>query len=311
MVFSGIIVVPFLSFLFSYYCNFVIHVKIVANLSEKETAVQNQPTPNQPLQDVCVMVTRPEQPSDPLVELLRGRGAEVIVQPAIRIMPPPDWQAVDDALSRLHEFDWLVFSSANGVEGFFERRRILTEMPSKGTVSLLLTQKSGQSSWTGRPRVAAMGPGTADALARYGIQVDRMPDRFDADALADALATEASGRRFLLARASRGREALAERLAVAGATVEQIVVYASVDVEQPDSGAAAMLRAGRIDWITVTSSAIARSLIKMFGEDLRRARLAAISPITGDLLRELGFTPGVEASRATFAALVEAIAEQK
>ena len=107
-----------------------------------------------------------------------------------------------------------------------------------------------------------------------------------------------------MARASRGREVLAEQLAAAGAVVEQIVVYSSTDVEQPDTDVAAMLAAGRIDWVTVTSSAIARSLAKLFGDQLHRAKLASISPLTSGVLRELGYEPAVEATEYTMSGLV-------
>jgi uroporphyrinogen III methyltransferase / synthase len=153
------------------------------------------------------------------------------------------------------------------------------------------------------PLLAAMGPGTAEELTRYGRRADLVPSRFRAESLADALTPEAAGKRFLLARASRGRELLTERLTAAGAVVEQIVVYTSDDVEQPDPKAAAMLHAGEIDWITVTSSAIARSLAKLFGDDLRRSKLASISPITSDVLRELGHEPAVEAAEYTSSGL--------
>ena len=121
------------------------------------------------------------------------------------------------------------------------------------------------------------------------------------------MARDAAGKRFLLARASRGREVLAERLTAAGAMVEQIVVYTSTDVDQPEAETAALLRAGKIDWVTVTSSAIARSLAKMFGDDLRRARLASISPMTSGVLRELGYQPAAEAAEYTLAGLTAAI----
>ena len=90
--------------------------------------------------------------------------------------------------------------------------------------------------------------------------------------------------------------------------MEQIVVYTSTDVEHPDAEIAAMLRAGQIDWITVTSSAIARSLARLFGDDLRRAKLASISPITSGVLRELGFEPAAEAAQYTLPGLAAAIA---
>jgi uroporphyrinogen III methyltransferase/synthase len=235
------------------------------------------------------MVTRLIEPADALAEQLRALGAEIVAQPAIRISPPPDWQPVDAALAHLHQYDWLVFSSANGVRYLFDRLRQCNIRPL----------------WV--PLLAVMGPGTAEELARCGRRADLVPEQFRAESLADALAPEAPGKRFLLARASRGREVLAERLTAAGAAVEQIIVYASDDVERPDAKAAAMLRAGAIDWITVTSSAIARSLTRLFGDDLRRAKLASISPITSGVLRELGHEPAAEAAEYTSAGLIAAI----
>ena len=113
---------------------------------------------------------------------------------------------------------------------------------------------------------------------------------------------------FLLARASRGREVLAHELERTGASVDEIVVYTSRDVAQADSAVADLLRDGRIDWVTVTSSAIARSLARLFGPRLRESRLATISPITSATLRELGYDVAVEAREYTTAGLVEAIA---
>jgi uroporphyrinogen III methyltransferase/synthase len=226
---------------------------------------------------------------DPLANRLRQLGAEVIVQPAIRIMPPPDWRLVDDALARLADFDWLVFSSTNGVMSVMERLRQRGLSPQRF------------------PRLAAIGPGTAEALAGYGLQADLVPKSYRAEALAEALASDAAGRRFLLARASRGREVLAERLAAAGADVRQIVVYTSADVGQPDADVLALLRAGKVHWITVTSSTIARWLIRMFGDDLRRAKLASISPLTSGVLAELGHPPHAEAAEYTLAGLAAAI----
>ncbi|MEN6451914.1 MAG: uroporphyrinogen-III synthase [Thermoguttaceae bacterium] len=273
----------------------------------------NQPRiDDRPLAGLCVMVTRAESAADPLADELRRRGAQVVVQPAIRISPPPTWAPVDRALARLHEFDWLVFSSANGVRFLLERRR------DRGLGARL-------------PRVAAMGPGTAAALGEFGVRADLTPAEFRAESLADALIAEKgirpicaqhpegrsgkldvspfplAGRRFLLARASRGREVLAERLTAAGATVEQIVVYTSTDVERPNADIQAMLDAGQVDWITVTSSAIARSLARLFGGRLRRARLASISPLTSGVLRELGYEPAAEAAEYTLAGLAAAI----
>jgi len=157
-------------------------------------------------------------------------------------------------------------------------------------------------------RLAAIGPGTADELAKYHLRVDDQPaEVYRAEALAELLARNARGKRFLLARASRGREVLAETLRAAGGRVEQIVVYTSTDVEHADPEVAAAIKANQIDWITVTSSAIARSLAKMFGQDLHKAKIASISPVTSSTLAELGFKPAAEARQYTMQGVVDAI----
>jgi uroporphyrinogen III methyltransferase/synthase len=157
-------------------------------------------------------------------------------------------------------------------------------------------------------QLAAIGPGTAEELAKYHLRVDRQPpDVYRAEALADVLSPDAKGKRFFLARASRGREILAEKLQAAGGMIEQIVVYNSIDVAKPEPEIAAAMSAGKIDWVTVTSSAIARSLVRLFGEDLRKAKIVSISPVTSATLREIGFEPFVEAKAYTMQGVVNAI----
>lgn len=246
--------------------------------------------PATPLAGQFVMATRPRAESDRLRTRLVQLGAQVIDHPVIRIEPPDDWGPVDQALDRLTQYDWLVFSSANGVRSLLERA----------------AARPGNSQPLAAMRIAAIGPGTADELARYGLSAALVPDQFRAESLAEALA-RVGGTRFLLARASRGREVLADQLAAAGATVEQVVVYASRDVPAADPAVAAELAAGRIDWITVTSSAIARALVRLFGPDLRRSRLATISPITSATLKELGYERAAEAETYTMDGLIEAI----
>jgi uroporphyrinogen III methyltransferase/synthase len=141
-------------------------------------------------------------------------------------------------------------------------------------------------------------------LSKYHLQADLVPEEFRAEALAEQLADRAHGQRFLLARASRGREVLAETLQAAGGMVEQVVVYRSTDIAQPDPEIARRLHAGQIDWVTITSSAIARSLSAMFGKELEKARLASISPVTSATLRELRLSPTVEARTYTMSGLM-------
>lgn len=244
-----------------------------------------------PLHGRRVLVTRARSQGDRLWERLVDLGAQVHVQPAICIAPPTDWQLVDAALDQLGTFDWLVFSSSNGVRSLLDR----------------LLQRGRDLRCLGAVKLAAIGPGTADELLGYGLRADLVPQEFRAESLADALSHEAASRRFLLARASRGREILAERLTHAGGRVTQIVVYESLDVAQAQPETRTWLSAGRIDWTTVTSSAIARSLVRMFGEELRRTRLASISPVTSEALRELGYPPSVEATEYTMDGVVAAI----
>jgi uroporphyrinogen III methyltransferase/synthase len=244
-----------------------------------------------PLFGKRIVVTRPRQQNESLASRLGDLGAEVLAQPAIEIAPPQDWEKVDRALEGLDQYEWIVFSSANGVQYFLDR----------------LEQQHGDLRRLGRVRLAAIGPGTAEELSKYRLRADLVPGEYRAEALAEALISEAAGRRFLLIRASRGREVLAEQLAAAGKQVEQVVVYRSNDVQQPDPTVAAALAAGQIDWITVTSSAIAQSLVRLFGDELRRTRLASISPVTSGTLVRLGYPPAVEATRYTMEGLVDAI----
>ncbi len=218
-------------------------------------------------------------------------GADVISQPAIRLTDPEDWAHVDAALDKLDQYDWLVFSSKNGVDYFFRR----------------LFDTGGDARRLGSLKLAAVGSGSAEQLARYGLKVDLVPNDFNSDSLAEALAGEAKEKRFLLARASRGRQVLADQLQKAGAQVDQIVVYASVDVDTPDPEVATALAAGEIDWVTVTSSATAKSLAHLYGDALGNARLASISPLTSSVLKDLGYHPATEASPHTMAGLTEAI----
>jgi uroporphyrinogen III methyltransferase/synthase len=235
-------------------------------------------------------VTRPAHQARELAAPLRELGADVLAQPAIQIGAASDTKPIDDAIARVREFDWLVFASANGVRYFLQRLLQEADLRLLGDVKL-----------------AAIGPGTADALREFHLAADLIPDEFRAESLAEAFGKRAQGQRFLLLRASRGREVLSEQLQAAGGLVEQVVVYESQDATAPLPEIAERLQAGQIDWITVTSSAIARSLVNLFGAELNRAKLVSISPITSATLRELGYSPAAEAGEYTMAGVVQAI----
>lgn len=248
-----------------------------------------------PLFGQTVLVTRPAHQAQDLTGPLADLGARVLLQPAIEIREPQDWSVVDSALKRLTDFDWLVFSSVNGVQAVLNRLLYLGhDLRALGCVKL-----------------AAIGPATSEALAAYHLRADLQPARFHAEDLAAALVQCAAGQRFLLARASRGREVLAEELQAAGGQVEQVVVYESTDVQVPYPEVLEQLRAGRVDWVTVTSSAIARSLSQLFGAELERAKLVSISPLTSTTLRDMGLRPAAEAREATMASVIAAICQSR
>ena len=238
-----------------------------------------------------ILVTRPADQAAWLQKKLADLGAEVLSQPAIEVSEPDDWSPVDRAIEHLPNFDWLVFSSCNGVSFFMDRLYHL------GLDVRII----------GGLQLAAIGPRTVETLRSYGLVANVQPSRFCADDLAKTLSVDARGKRFLLARASRGREVLAQELKQAGAKVTQVVTYQSRDVEVTDPDVAAALEAGTIDWVTVTSSAIARSLVSLFGRDLQKTRIASISPVTSSTLRELGISVDAEAREYTMQGLVEAL----
>ena len=245
-----------------------------------------------PLSGRVVLVTRPGEQAQELRELLAALGAEVLEQPGITVSDPPDWSPVDAALERIAGYDWLVFSSSNGVKRLLDRLLLRG-----GSLEQLADRKAGCHRAGHGGRVGSLRPRGRRRAARVSRRIaGRGPG--------PARCRQA----ILLARASRGRQVLPEQLTAAGGIIEQVVVYSTNDVETADPQIAAALAAGRVDWVTVTSSAIARAIVGLFGEQLRKARLASISPVTSQTLRELGHPPAAEAAEYTMAGLVAAIA---
>ena len=247
-----------------------------------------------------VLLTRPAHQAEPVKTELEALGYRVLIQSAIDILPPDDWCETDDALQniRLGQFDWLIFSSSNGIHAFFDR----------------VGERAAEwvEVWADL-QIAVAGGGTNSALySRIGRYANVVPDTFTAEAVAQALSAEAAqGKRFLHLRASRGRDVLKRLLTESGGSVTEIAVYKSVDCPHADPQILELLRSGGIDYVTVTSSAIAGSLVKMFGDLLRRTSLVSISPLTSATLRSLGFSPQWEASEASLAGIVAVLANGK
>ncbi|MCL2347252.1 MAG: uroporphyrinogen-III synthase [Planctomycetaceae bacterium] len=257
-----------------------------------------------------ILVTRPEHQARTLRTLFENAGAFVFLQPTIDILPPENWGEADQAIRNFDQFDFVIFASGNGVASFFERFARLRDTASCGCGN---KKDVPDSNAFLSKKFIATGPGTAEQLAAHGVTSTVMPDAqnhqsFDAEGIIALLRNMGiEKKRFLLVRGDRGRDLLPTMLQAMGGIVKQISVYRSVDRSAPDFEIANLLRHGKIDWITVTSSAIAGSLVRMFQEELRHAKLVSISPITSATLSELGHPPTVEAAKATMQEIVNAV----
>jgi uroporphyrinogen III methyltransferase/synthase len=253
-----------------------------------------------PLAGRRILVTRAREQAPALSRLLAGLGAEVIEAPAIRLVDPPDWRPLDEALSRLASYDWIVFTSQNTLP------RMLARLATRGMGPEALRA----------PRLAAIGTATAAGLRAAGLSVAGVAGEFRAEGVAELLGREPlAGRRILLPRALVARNVLPDALRAQGAVVDVAPVY---QTESDPEGAEAARRAlvsGRIDAVTFAASSTVSAFleaIRAAGDPrllarLEAACLASIGPVTSDRLRAEGLTPTVEASPYTVPALVEAI----
>ena len=251
-----------------------------------------------PLFGQRVLVTRPRPQADGMMRAIERLGGVPYLLPTLEIREPSDFAPLDAALSGMAagEWDWVVFTSTNGVHGFVRRLKAVgLDVRAFGGVKL-----------------AAVGPKTADALREYHLNADVVPEKFIAEGLVAALEPHVGGKRVLLARANRGRDVLPTELAKI-ATVEQVTVYDQVDALDPESPTMTALRRGEIRFVTLTSSNVARSLLAAFDQTLRdrvergEILLVAISPETGRVVRELGFAVAAEAEVYTSDGLIQAV----
>ncbi|MGD8624893.1 MAG: uroporphyrinogen-III C-methyltransferase [Anaerolineae bacterium] len=248
-----------------------------------------------PLFGQRVLVTRTRQQASALSTRLRALGAEAMELPTIHIAPPDDWAPLDGAIAGLADYDWIVFTSVNGVAHFWARL---------GAAGLDSRALHGL-------RLAAIGPATAAALQARGLRADYVPDAYVAEAVAAGLG-DVQDLRVLLPRADIARPALANLLREGGAQVVEVAVYHTLRPEA-DPGELADLLA-RVTVATFTSSSTVRNLAAMADEAsldlpraLARATVACIGPITAATARELGLTVDVMAQEYTIEGLVEAL----
>lgn len=253
----------------------------------------------QPLRGRRIVVTRAQAQAGDLVARLRALGAEPLECPAIRIVPPASYAPLDAAIAELAAYDWIVFTSVNGVTAFMDRLAAAGVPP---------TALLGH-------RLAAIGPATAEALRVHGLQTAFMPTAYVAEAIIAQIG-DVAGQRMLLPRADIARAALGLGLRAKGARVDEVTAYHTV----AGTGWAAVaerLRSGTIDALTFTSS----STVRYFGQSLaalglttadlqhgpQRPAVVCIGPITAQTARDLGWPVDAVAADYTTAGLISAL----
>ena len=246
-----------------------------------------------------IIITRPREQAGQFRRLLEEAGGEVLEVPTIRIDPPESWGPLDREISRLNEFQWLIFTSVNGVENF--RQRL-------GTNGVDLAALRHY-------RVAAIGPATAEALSELGVSPEVVPDEYRAEGLLDHLRAHIRpGDRVLLPRAAETLDLLVKELGRLGADVAEVPAYRTVAVREGAPLLRRALESGTVDVVTFTSSSTVRHFVAMFapGEAatlLRAVAVACIGPITAQTAAELGLHTDIMPAEYTIPALARAIIE--
>lgn len=248
-----------------------------------------------PLHGVTVLVPRTRQQAGELSARLRALGAEPVEAPTIAIEPTRDPQTLRDAVASLVDgaYDWVVFTSANGVDATWDHVEAL----------------GGDARWFSRVRLAVVGTATEQALRRRGLQADVLPDRQTSIALGETLVAAGSEpARALLPLADIAGPELAAALRDGGWTVDEVEAYRTVSVEALPVGVADRLRSGGIDVIAFTSSSTAQNLVALVGAGPPAAvRVASIGPQTSQACRDLGIRVDAEADPHDIGGLVNAV----
>jgi uroporphyrinogen III methyltransferase/synthase len=251
-----------------------------------------------PLFGKRVVLTRPQEQAREFSQLLTAYGAEPVEVPTIQIVPPASWQTIDDAMTRLSTYQWLIFTSVNGVRPFMDR------LHAAGKDARALANL----------RLCAIGPRTAQELGTYGLIPNVIPAEFQAEGVIAALAhVGIRGSRILIPRAEVAREILPHQLRELGAAVDVIPVYRTIAPAVDVASLTQQLQDGQVAVVTFTSSSTVRNFVELFGgRDRVRPLLAGvvvacIGPITARTAEEYGLMVTVMPAENTVPALAEAI----
>lgn len=252
---------------------------------------------NRPLFGKRILVTRARRQASALSDLLIAHGAEPVELPAIDIKPLADTAELDKAITNLHNYHWIVFTSVNGVTMFFQQ---------------LCSKHQDARAFCGL-KVGAIGPATARALEAKGIMPDYIPRVYTSRGIIAGLKKHGiSGQRFLIPRADIADDELVQGIRKLDAEVAAVASYQTVSANSANSQVKQMLSSGEIDVITFTSSSTVSSLVAMLGNKkqlLHHARIACIGPKTADTATSAGLNVDIIAREHTIPGLVAAIEE--
>ena len=239
------------------------------------------------------MVTRTRKQAGALSGALGRLGADVFELPTIRIEPPKDVREFAELVQDVHSYDWLVFTSPNGVSAFFE----------------MFFKLYNDARAIGGVRIAAIGPATAARVRDFHLAVDLQPEEFVAEAVVAAFKKQGSveNERFLLARAETARDVLPRELSRLGAIVDEAIAYRTVPETDDVSGGIARFRDEGADMITFTSSSTVENFMALKLPLSPSLKTASIGPVTSKTMLEMGLKVDVEAKQYDIPGLVSAI----
>jgi uroporphyrinogen III methyltransferase / synthase len=248
---------------------------------------------HQPLSGKRIVVTRTRKQAGALTSQLRALGADVIELPTIRVEPPTDLREFAELVQDAHLYDWIVFTSPNGVDAFFE----------------MFFKLFDDAREIGGAKIAAIGPATAQRVRDFHLHVDLQPDEFVAEAVVREFKKEGGveNLRILIARAEKARDVLPTELSKLGAIVDEAFAYRTVPETRDITGARRRFLEEGADLITFTSSSTVENFLALGLAWPRGMRVASIGPITSQTAREHGLKIDIEARRHDIGGLVDAI----
>lgn len=251
---------------------------------------------NKPLFGKNILITRARSQASKLTTALEELGANCIEAPAIKIAPPDDnYVSLDNAITKIHDYDWIIFTSTNGVERFFAR----------------LNEKNLDARCLSNAKIATIGTATADKLKNYGIIADKIPTMFKAEGILEVLQNDIQkGSKVLIPRAQKAREALPIGLRQMGAIVDVAETYCTKMADTNKDDIKDLLKNNQIDMVTFTSSSTVENLLKLIdGEKtlLNNVKTAVIGPITAKTCKNNGLKVDIEADVYTIDGLVNKI----